>query len=50
MKISLRKLIRYVAAIGPAILRLAGVKSKTVAAKAVDVVVEADKILPPPKP
>lgn len=46
MKIRLRRLIHYVAALGPAILRLVGVKRNTVAANVVEVAKEADAVLP----
>ena len=42
----IRKLIHYVAALGPALLRLAGVKRNTVAANVVEVAKEADTVLP----
>ena len=47
MKIRLRRLIHYVAALGPSILRLVGVKnSKTVAANVVEAAKTADNVLP----
>lgn len=46
MKLPFRKILRYVAALGPAILRLAGIKKHTVAADVVEIAKEADKILP----
>jgi len=42
----LRRLLHYVAALGPSILRLVGVKPKTVAANVVEVAQEADKVIP----
>jgi hypothetical protein len=45
--VKLRKLLHYVAALGPAVLRLVGVKKNTVAADVVEVAQEADKVLPP---
>jgi hypothetical protein len=46
VKIRLRRLIHYVAALGPAILRLVGVRKGTVAADAVEVAKTADAVLP----
>ncbi len=46
MKIRFRKILHYVAALGPAVLRLAGVKRNTVAANVVKIAEEADKVLP----
>jgi len=47
VKIRLRKIVHFVAALGPSVLRLLGVRKGTVASDAVDVAKEADKVLPP---
>lgn len=50
MKIRFRRILRFVAALGPAILKVLGVKRGTVADEAVKAAQKADEILPPEKP
>jgi len=47
VKIHLRKILHAIAKIGPAVLRLAGVKGGTVADEAVKTAQKADEVLPP---